>query len=65
MRCDVQQLLQWKLEVKRQLHETVAVADQDYAADGESVAADIEALNYHRRDVIKIAVHICLDVKVQ
>jgi hypothetical protein len=23
MRCDAQQLLQWKLEAKRQLHETV------------------------------------------
>jgi len=56
MRCTT--VLQWKLEVKRQLHETVAVADQDCAADGESVAADIEALNYHRRDAITFRAHL-------
>ena len=54
MRCDAQQLLQWKLEVmnvgcQRQLRGTVTVADRDCAADGERVAADIEAEDYHRR----------------
>ena len=56
MRCDAQQLLQWKLEVmyvgcQRQLPGTVTGADRDSrcAADGERVAADIEAEEYHRR----------------
>ena len=54
MRCDAQLLLQWKLEVmyvgcQRQLPGTVTVANRDCAADGERVAADIEAEDYHRR----------------
>ena len=34
---------------KRQLHGTVTAADGDCAADGERVAADIEAEDYHQR----------------
>jgi hypothetical protein len=34
---------------QRQLPGTVTVADRDCAADGERVAADIEAEDYHRR----------------
>ena len=34
---------------QRQLPETVEAADRDCAADGERVAADIEAEDYHRR----------------
>jgi len=42
-----------------------AATDRDWAADGESVAADIEALNYHRRDAITVRSVQRLDVKVQ
>ena len=34
---------------KRQLPGTVTAADGDCAADEERVAADIEAVDYHRR----------------
>jgi len=34
---------------QRQLTGTVEAADRDCAADGERVAADIEAEDYHRR----------------
>ena len=34
---------------RRQFPGTVAAADGDCAADGERVAADIEAEDYHRR----------------
>ena len=34
---------------QRQLPGTVEAADRDCTADGESVAADIEAEDYHRR----------------
>ncbi len=52
MRCDSKQLLQWNLDVKMQLYGTIAAADRDCAADGESIAMDILAVNYHRRDAI-------------
>ena len=44
MRCDAQQL-----GYRRQFLGIFAAADGDCAADGERVAADIEAEDYHRR----------------
>jgi hypothetical protein len=38
---------------QRQLPGTVEAADRDCAADGERVAADIEAEDYHRRSTRK------------
>ena len=39
---------------QRQLPGTVEAADRDCAADGERVAADIEAEDYHRRSNVSM-----------